>query len=387
MLFYETMTTEQERTFYVQMLQMMGSLSNLFSESPKPFLVSRATENIFCRCLNAENLSRGDITADAKKGSVGIGIKTWVDSNSQKIAEFDSLKSQYQSDDDETMIRKIAQYRNDRIDFTMRLHNLNDLIYHYTVRDIGEIQIYECPLVPIDIEHIRNVKRKRNSISFDDRQNEYSFSISKSTLYKKFYPIEPLKIIPVSIIDDPYTFLAEKMGYITEIQHSIPPVKSNETLLETAILPLYSENGSKGKYVPPKNNLNMRFAGGRPRNVYEIGLPIPAEFRHTHQHFFPGRDISFRLMLPDGTYLSAKQCQEDGKSLMSNPNSDLGEWLINKVLKINPEEVITYEMLIKFGIDSVEIHKIYNNETKETYYKIDFALVGSYENYKVGWKN
>ena len=48
MLFYETMTTEQERTFYVQMLQMMGSLSNLFSESPKPFLVSRATENIFC---------------------------------------------------------------------------------------------------------------------------------------------------------------------------------------------------------------------------------------------------------------------------------------------------------------------------------------------------
>ena len=85
------MTTPEQREYYCQMLEMIGSLSNLFSESDKPYLVSRATENLFCRCLDAENLSRGDVTADAKKGSIGVGIKTWVGSDLQKIAEFDAL--------------------------------------------------------------------------------------------------------------------------------------------------------------------------------------------------------------------------------------------------------------------------------------------------------
>ena len=385
MIFYRDMTSEEERKYYGQMLEMMGSLSNLFSESDKPFLVSRATENLFCRCLDAENLSRGDITADAKKGTVGIGIKTWVGSSSQKIAEFDSLKPTYEHDNDEDMIRKIAQYRNDRIDFTMRTHALTEMVYHCTIRDTGLITIQECPLVPIDLDHIRHIVRKKNSISFDDGINEYLFSVSKSTLYKRFNDLELLESIPVTIIEDPYAFLAERMGYITEIQRPAPVVKAGETLIEVAVLPMYSENGTKGKYVPPKNNLNMRFAGGRPRNEYEIGFPIPAEFRHSHPGFFPGRDVPFRLILPDGTGLSAKQCQADGKALMSNPNSALGKWLIDKVLKIKPDVLITYEMLVKYGVDSVELHKLRDNKTGEIFYKIDFALVGSYESYKEEW--
>ena len=70
---------------------------------------------------------------------------------------------------------------------------------------------------------------------------------------------------------------------------------------------------------------------------------------------------------------------------MSNPNSALGEWLIDKVLKISPDVVITYEMLLKYGVDSVELHKIRDNKTGEIYYKIDFATVGSYERYKEEW--
>ena len=385
MIFYRDMTSEEERKYYGQMLEMMGSLSNLFSESDKPFLVSRATENLFCRCLDAENLSRGDVTADAKKGTVGIGIKTWVGSSSQKIAEFDSLKPTYEHDNDEDMIRKIAQYRNDRIDFTMRTHALTEMVYHCTIRDTGLITIQECPLVPIDLDHIRHIVRKKNSISFDDGINEYLFSVSKSTLYKRFNDLELLESIPVTIIEDPYTFLAERMGYITEIQLPAPVVKAGETLIEVAVLPMYSENGTKGKYVPPKNNLNMRFAGGRPRNEYEIGFPIPAEFRHSHPGFFPGRDVPFRLILPDGIELSAKQCQADGKALMSNPNSALGEWLIDKVLKIKPDVLITYEMLVKYGVDSIELHKLRDDKTGEIFYKIDFALVGSYESYKEEW--
>ena len=382
--FYLQDTTEEERFYYAQMLEMMGTLSNLFSESNKPFLVSRATENLFCRCLNAENLSRSDVTADAKKGTIGIGIKTWVGSYSQKIAEFDSLKPTYEHDTDEEMIRKIAHYRNERIDFTMRTHALTEMVYHCTIRDVGVITVQECPLVPINTDCIKNIKRRKNSIAFNDGLNEYSFSVSKSTLYKKFTDLKELQRIPVEIIEDPYAFLAEKMGYLREIQRPVTTSPS-EKLIDSAILPLYSENKTKGKYVPPKNNLNLRFAGGRRRNEYEIGIPIPAEFRRAKSGFFPGRDIPFRLVLPDGSELSAKQCQQDGKALMSNPNSALGEWLIDKVLKIKPDVAITYAMLSKYGIDSVEIQKIRDGKSGEVFFKIDFALVGSYEKFKEEW--
>ena len=186
MNFYKEMTTDEQKNYYCKMLEMMGSLSNLFSESPKPYLVSRVTENLFCRCLDAENLSRSDVTADAKKNSVGIGIKTWVGSNLQKIAEFNSLKKTYENDNEKDMIFKIANYRNERIDFTLRTHNLEKMIYHCTVREDGIILVQECPLIPIDTKNIGNIWRKENSIHFDDGINEYSFNISKSTLYKKF---------------------------------------------------------------------------------------------------------------------------------------------------------------------------------------------------------
>ena len=385
-MFYTEMTTVAERSYYRKMLEMIGSLSNLFSESGKPYLVSRATENLFCKCLSAENLSRGDVTADARKGSVGIGIKTWVGSSSQKIAEFDSLKPTYEHGTDEEIVRKIAQYRNDRIDFTMRAHALTEMVYHCTIRDVGLITVQECPLVRIDLGHIRHISRRKNSISFDDGINEYLFNLSKSTLYKKFSDLVLLESIPVTIIEDPYKYLAERMGYISEAQSPEPVVADNETLIETAVLPLYSTNNTRGHYVPPKNNLNMRFASGRPRNEYEIGFPIPKEWWRRHQNFFPGLNHPFRLILPDGTELSAKQCQGDyGKSLMSNPNSALGEWLIDKVLKISPDVVITYELLLKYGVDSVELQKIRDKKTGEIYYKIDFALAGSYERYKEEW--
>ena len=88
-MLYLEKTTEEQRSRYDKLLVMMGALSNLFSDNEKPFLHYRVTENLFCRCLDAKNLSRSDVTADAKKDNIGIGIKTWIDSNIQKIAEFD----------------------------------------------------------------------------------------------------------------------------------------------------------------------------------------------------------------------------------------------------------------------------------------------------------
>ena len=65
-------TTDEEKRYYEQLLQVTGSLSKLFSENTKPYLASRLTENLFCRCLRAENLSRSDITADANRAVVVV---------------------------------------------------------------------------------------------------------------------------------------------------------------------------------------------------------------------------------------------------------------------------------------------------------------------------
>ena len=61
---------------------------------------------------------------------------------------------------------------------------------------------------------------------------------------------------------------------------------------------------------------------------------------------------------------------------MSDPNAELGKWLFDDVFKIKPFEPITYEMLEKYGIDSVEIEKIDDGR-----YKINFAKIGSYEDF------
>ena len=244
------------------------------------------------------------------------------------------------------------------------------------------MSVCECNLVPIDINRIRNIKRENNVITFDDGINEYSFNVAKSVLYMRFNKLQVLQEIPITIRKNPTEELSVALGYATKNNSSAHSIGSDEILIETVILPLYSENRKSGKYVPPKNNLNMRFAGGRLRNKYEIGIPIPAEFRRFHPGFFRGRDIPFRLVLSDGTELTAKQCQADGKTLMSNPNSALGEWMIDRILKISPSEQITYKMLLKYGIDSIELRKIIDRKTNEIFYRLDFAPAGSYETYK-----
>lgn len=73
--------------------------------------------------------------------------------------------------------------------------------------------------------------------------------------------------------------------------------------------------------------------------------------------FFSPRDISFKLHLPDNTILSAKLCQDGAKALMSNPNKDLGKWLIRKVLHIPIGKIVKYKDLIIAGFDSVIVYK------------------------------
>jgi hypothetical protein len=52
---------------------------------------------------------------------------------------------------------------------------------------------------------------------------------------------------------------------------------------------------------------------------------------------------------------------ENGKALMSNPNTKLGDWLLGKVLKAKVRELAIYQQLAKAGFDSVEIKKLEND--------------------------
>ena len=95
-MFYERQP-EELRSNYKKMLTIIGNLTLLFSESNCPYLPYRCHENIFCKYLEAENLARSDCSADAKKGQIGVGLKTWMGQNDQKVAEFGRLRETYEN--------------------------------------------------------------------------------------------------------------------------------------------------------------------------------------------------------------------------------------------------------------------------------------------------
>ena len=361
---------------YCAYLRCTGMLSGLSSESDSPYINSRVAENAFCLVTGAENLSRADCSADAKLGKIGIGIKTFLAQNNntmQKIAEFnrDALIIRNKSPKD--VVHIIANLRNERILSTMRIYGLESMIYHCVVREPGLIRICESSMDLIDIKKIKNIKEKnkRNSISFEDGKNEYSFNLNKNTLFKRFDTRDSILSITVQIIKDPYNILLSRLlAYDTDVKKDGYIIKKHQSV----ILPLFSDRG--GRKVPQKSGLNQWHAAGRPRSYNEVYIPIPKWIHNEYPDFFPGRDEPFALKLPDGNKISAKVCQDNSKALMSNPNSALGEWLLREVMNLKEGELLTYEMLQIMGVDSVEVYKINDKE-----YKIDFRPMGTYDEF------
>ena len=66
--------------------------------------------------------------------------------------------------------------------------------------------------------------------------------------------------------------------------------------------------------------------------------------------------------------------RNEGKAIMSNPNNALGKWLLRTVFELPEKTLITYEMLERFGVDSVVFTKHGNLE-----YSVEFAEIGTYE--------
>lgn len=386
MSFFETLKKE-EKEEYLKFLGIMGSLSRFFSENLSPYLDSRICENLFCKCLHAENLAREDCTADAKKGDVGIGIKTWMGGNLQKIAEFNKARPQYSGLKGLDKAKKIAQLRNERIDVTMRAHGLKSMIYHVTFREPGKIRVLECPLERINVDKIKITSDTGATLSFTDGVNNYSFNNSKSVLMEHFDKLIEKASIDVNIIADPYPIiesLLSSSGGSTPIAKAVSIAFAvNESKNPFIYLRLYTYKNKKTyeKYVPERSGLNQWNALGRKRDPNEIYIPISAEDREKNKDFFPDRDTPFTLILPDSTAISAKVCQENSKALMSNPNKALGKWLLRDVFRIKENQLLTYSFLESINIDSVRIEKL-----SDLNYKIDFAKLDSYENWMQGFR-
>ncbi len=365
-MFYKSQTSKRQQE-YIKKLQIIGSLSNLFSQSETPYLYYRVAEKVFCQAFGAKDLSRGDVALDAYKGGVGIGLKTFLANNYksfQKVAEFNKDKELYETKGVKQLVQTIAELRNKRITFTQDLYGIENSLYHCVIRDSGIFKVHEEEMNFIDIANIEDVKKRKNSIYFHDTHHEYTFNLSKSTLLKRFVSESFEVEFDVKILQDPFE----------ELQNCFSEVKDTNGvyIVDTLFLPLYS----KDKKVAPKSGLNQWNAAGRQRDPNEVYIPIPAQVHHIKPHFFPDRDHPFDLILPDDKVLRSKVCQDNNKALMSYSNKALGKWILRDVLHLREGELLTYEMLQELGVDSVKIDK-YSDGT----YKINFAKIDSYENF------
>ena len=374
-MFFDIQPIEEQKK-YESLLKIIVALSKLSSESNVPYLYYRMAENIFCKSFSATNLSRSDVSIDAKKGIWGIGLKTFIHENGkkfEKVAEFNKDRGDYSGfKAPETLVLKISELRNKRLESTCGLCGIQteNLMYHCVTRAENVLYLHEEQMKLIDRDHIEIQKQKGNVIYFTDKNEEYGFNISKSTLYKRF-TIKPLRTIDVKIYDDPFSLIE------TYLQGEFQESASN-LIIDTVCLPLYSYE-NEHKIVPQRSGLNQWNAKGRKRNSNEIYIPIPSKIRNHKPNFFPKKSQSFSLKLPNGSIMSAKICQDGDKALMSNPNEALGKWILRDVLNLQEGTLVSYENLIEIGIDTVQISKF-----KDGTYEINFKKLGTFETYRQG---
>jgi hypothetical protein len=360
---------------YANSLARIGALSNLFSESVTPFIHYRATEYLYSRSMNADNLSRSDIAIDAKLGKIGVGIKTFVYNNKpkyEKIAEFNKEVETFDQLEPLEKIIRVAGLRNDRIDFAGRLAGVDTFIYHCIARLPGKVIVFEQEMPRININAIEVTLIKGRNISFKDGKNNYRFNSSKSTLFKEFFNDNTIFEKSIIIYEDPFTFLNTlDLNETATIVGMATPKSSNNIDDNYVILPLYGRDGQ----VFERSGLNQWNARGRIRDLNEVYIPNPVEAQRKRPNFFPPRDTPFTLHFPDGNQMTVKICQEGNKALMSSRNAELGEWLLRDVLQLKEGTLVTRELLDRIGIDAIKITK------QNGRYSIDFKHLGAYEEF------
>ncbi|MFD2531349.1 phospholipase D-like domain-containing protein [Gracilimonas halophila] len=364
------MAIKFENREYTELLKIISALSRLFSEGKAPYMNYRIAENIFCRAFGAKNLARKDSSYDATIDEIGVGLKTFLlksDNSLEKVAEFNSISSTLRELKGKKLAIEVAKARNSRINSALRLYNVKEAIYHCVGRKDGVLEVFENDYLKVDLGNIKMLKSTNsNIVKFEDQHYEYSYNISKSTLYKRFTVGESSKI-EIEIVDDPFELLLNLKDDLFK--------KEEAESFDYVVLPLYSTQ-SKSREVAEKSGLNQWNAGGRQRDYGEVYIPNPADIRNKYPDFFPSRDTPFKLEIPTGEIFEAKICQQDSKALMTNPNKALSEWLLRTILNLKEGKLATREHLDYLGVDSVIVTK-----KEKDYYTIDVMPVGSYEKF------
>lgn len=404
--------SKKEKDEYIEFLKIFGALSGLFKDNQeganarKPYLYYRNHEQLFARVFDVEDLTRKDSSFDAlgvwKNERVGIGLKTWIhtkDKTYQKVAEFNKLAPDViapliKDGTSEEVIRKVAELRNERIMLDKRLYKTNRDVYHYITRNNDVMNIIETPYELIDIDSLELISDGK-TYTFKDKLHKYKFYTSKSVLFKEFDASneEIVEQIPISQLEDPFE-LIRMINLSNEKFKVADEEKVYEVAHEEIILPLYQDK-KEGPFVSDCSGINIRHGKSKnkgsntPRPEYEIEVRISTWIHHIYPNFFGINALDdneikdknlndFDLILPDGRILRGRVKQEKGKSLQTNPQGDLGEWILKDVLGLENREVVTMEYLDSLGIDSLRITKL-----DDKHFKINVAETGAYERFKL----
>ena len=140
--------------------------------------------------------------------------------------------------------------------------------------------IYEENMDFIDINKIKILNQKNSTIHFTDNIHEYNFSLSKTTLLKRFDTSLNKKIIDfeVKIIENPFDYLLnlKQKDYFEN-------TKMKDKIVDYIVLPLYSPRSGK---VEECSGLNQWNAGGRQRNLDEVYINFPIWIHKAKEGFF-----------------------------------------------------------------------------------------------------
>ncbi len=398
---------------YFGYVKSFATLSRLFSESNKPYIPYRFAEKLFCHCVkrpfSAIDLSRADNSFDsiisAGGYKAGVGVKTFVNSTTsykdEKVAEFTKYAGthnlgRYPIDE---LIYTIASLRNQRVlsDAAEYGIDIDKSFYHCLIRVENGFFIHEEPYPIVDINNIYPTDLSGNKIQtftepsgsmipFSDGISFYKYNTAKNVLYKRFdFKVGKNTDIVHTIIDNDafgrILSLIDKKAEshpMTLLNDSIIPDLSQAQLYNKPliVLPLYSsKTDSDGKpIVAEKSGINQWNAGGRARSFGEAYIPIPSMLYKYFPDFFPfdeeGKPLPFTLKLPTEKIINVKICQSGNKALMSDPNTDLLQWLFatidgsfdNSKSRLNTNDIsqnkpYTYNDLIRINKDSVAIFK------------------------------
>jgi hypothetical protein len=386
---------------YEKLLKAVASMSRLYSDSSSPYLNSRFVEKLFVYASTAKDFSRKDMSFDAQTAlGAGVGVKTFVANSflttkTEKVAEFtaDATRGEFKGLANDELAYKVASFRNARVSSDARVYEIDmgNSFYHCLVRASDGCLIHEEPYSLIDLDNLKLESKldAPGNPKFSDGINTYTFSLSKNTLFKTFdlQKHRNSKVIEVKLIDDIFERLLHGAFGLTDFQEpgksDVDAEAASAAVLPYVVLPLYS---TRTKQVEAKSGINQWNAGGRAREFGEAYIPHPKEVRRRYPNFFPPKDEPFTLRLPDGSEMSAKVCQQDGKAIMSNPNSLLCDWLFRMIddsqsvskARMSTGRAYTMEDLLRVGRDSVKITLI---DASKRIYELEPMPSGSFDGF------